>query len=259
MIINPYTFGTSGGSTPSSVPTTNLRVWLESTDGVTASTVSPFNVSAWNHVQSLGTNNALSSPTSRNPSYITTGSVFVDKPYLSFQQAQEDIMSIAYNNNIDFSANGFTAYVVASINALNTLSFFLAHSNDAVLTQGWGIYYNNNYLRYFVNNWNNVANYVEIPNVALNARTLFKFTWDKTTMKASYRQLNSTVQGQKAYSGAYTNPSGYPMTIMSLSGGTYSPYDTSANVAAVLVYNGVLSSADEIQVESYLKTKYNIT
>lgn len=259
MIINPYILNSSGGSTPSgTIPTTNLRVWLESTNNVTYSPTSPYSVTQWDHVQSLGTNNAVSSPLSRTPSYVASGSSFVNKPYLQFSQAQEDVLGIPYNSNLDFSANGFTAYVVASISALNTLSFFIAHSNDAVLTQGWGIFYINGTLRYFVNNWNNVANYVEIPNAALNQRTLFKISWDKTTIKGSYRQLNSTTSGSKTYTGAYTNPSGYALNVMSLSGGS-TGYDASADLAAVVVYNGVLNAADEAQVETYLKSKYNIS
>ena len=258
MIINPYVFGSGTVTPPGNIPLTNLRVWLESTDNVIYSGVSPFNVTAWNHVQALGTNNALTS-SGRNPNYVASGSTFVNKPYLQFNQPQEDIMSIAYNSNLDFSANGFTIYMVASIAAWNTLSFYLAHTNDAVLTQGWGFFYINNKLRFFINNWNNVNNYMEINANALNQRALYKFTWNKSVMTCSYRQLGNTVAGSKPFTGPYTNPSGFPATIMSLPGGTFSINDTSGDVAAIVMYNGVLNATDEAAVESYLRAKYNIS
>lgn len=258
LIINPYIFGSGSVTPPGNIPQSNLRVWLESTDNVIYSGTSPFNVSTWSHVQPLGTNNALT-VSGRNPSYVASGPTFVNKPYLQFNQPQEDIMSIAYNGNLDFSANGFTIYLVGSITTWNTLSFYLAHTNDAVLTQGWGFFYINNKLRFFVNNWNNVNNYLEINANALNQRALFKFTWNKSVMTGSYRQLGNTVAGSKAFTGPYTNPSGYPLTIMSLPGGTTSINDTSGDIAAVVMYNGVLNAADEAQVETYLRSKYNIS
>lgn len=259
MIINPYIFGAGSVTPPSgTIPTNNLRVWLESTDGVSYSSVSPFNVTAWHHVQPLSTNNAVT-VSGRNPNYVATGSTFVNKPYLQFNQPQEDIMSIPYNGNLDFTANGFTIYLVGSITTWNTLSFYLAHTNDAVLTQGWGFFYVNNKLRFFINNWNNVNNYMEINANALNQRALFKFTWNKSVMTGSYRQLGNTVANSKAFAGPYTNPSGYPLTIMSLPGGTASINDTSGDIAALVIYNGVLSAVDEAQVETYLRSKYNIS
>lgn len=253
MIINPYIFSAGGGAVIGNVPQTNLRLHLESDSGVT--TISGL-VSEWAD-QTTYLNKAFQNTNSYRPTYAATDSSVNNLPSLTFSAGGDDSMNIVASTSLNFSTNGFTIYVVGYIQSwFNTLSMLIQHSNGSTWTQGWGVLYTGGNLRYFVNNWNNTANYVEVVAPAINQRTLFKFSWDKTTIKASYRQGGVTTSGTKAYAGAYINPSeaweifrgGFGTTI----------YDTSGKLGAILAYSGILSTQDELDLENYLKSKYGI-
>lgn len=256
MIIDPYRFASSN-SNPGSVPLSNLRIHLESDNGVTTVGTSPLLVSNWND-QTANNNDAFQNTTSYRPSYLATDSVLNNLPSLTFSAGGDDSMNVVASTSLNFSTNGFTIYVVGYVQAwFNALSMLLQHSNGSTWTQGWGMLYINNNFRFFVNNWNNTSNYVEVVAPAVNQKTLFKFSWDKTTIKGSYRQGGVTTSGTKAYAGAYVNPSeaweifrgGFGTTI----------YDVSGKLGAILAYSGVLSAQDELNLENYLKTKYGIS
>lgn len=255
MIINPYIFQTQGGGGQGSVPTSNLRMHLKSDANVTYNGSNLVNI--WGD-QTAYLNNATQSSDARKPTYSASDAVMNNLPSLTFMGGSDDVMYVAPNSSLDFSANGFSMYMVIYIqNYMSSYSTLISHTNDASMTQGWGIYYYNGELTYFINNYNNVNNYVRVPNALLYEKTLVKFTWDKTTIKASYRQQGLTTQGTKAYSGAYTNPSTYNLSLMNLPGGN-TVYDVSGKFGEVLLYSGVLSAQDDLNVENYLKSKYGI-
>ena len=253
MIINPYIFSTGGGVVIGTVPQTNLRLHLESDSGVT--TISGL-VSQWAD-QTTNLNNATQTDPSYRPAYASTDSLINNLPSITFNAGGDDAMSILASTSLNFSTNGFTIYVVGYIQSwFNALSMLIQHSNGSTWTQGWGILYTSGNFRFFVNNWNNTANYVELTAPAVNHKILFKFSWDKTTIRASYRQNGVTTSGTKAYSGAYTNPTQSWELFRGGAGTTI--YDTSGKLGAVLAYSGVLSAQDELNLENYLKSKYGI-
>jgi hypothetical protein len=255
MIIDPYRFSTSGGG--GSIPPSNLRIHLESDFGVTTVGTSPALVSTW----SDGTNNSndgFQGTPNYRPSYLATDPVLNNLPSLTFSAGSDDSMVVAASSSLNFSTNGFTIYVVGYIQSwFNALSMVLQHSNGSTWTQGWGMLYINNTFRFFVNNWNNTANYVQLTAPAVNQKTLFKFTWDKTTIRASYRQNGVTTSGTKAYAGAYTNPVEAWEIFRGGAGTTI--YDVSGKLGAIMAYSGVLSAQDELDLENYLKNKYGVS
>lgn len=255
MIIDPYRFASSNPD-PGVVPLTNLRIHLESDNGVTTVGTSPPLVSLWND-QTTNNNDGFQNTTSYRPSYLATDPLLNNLPSLTFSAGGDDSMGVVASTSLNFSTNGFTIYVVAYVQEwYNALSMLLQHSNGSTWTQGWGMLYINNQMRFFVSNWNNPLNYVEIPSPLLNRKTLFKFSWDKTTIRASYRQNGVTTSGTLAYGGAYVNPT-QAWEIFRGGFGT-TTYDVSGKLGAILGYSGVLSAQDELDLENYLKTKYGI-
>lgn len=255
MIINPYIFQTQGGNGGGQVPTSNLRMHLKSDSSVSYNASNLVNI--WGD-QTIYLNNANQPVDSRKPTYSSSDAVMNNLPSLTFMGGSDDVMYVAPNSSLDFSANGFSMYMVIYIqNYMSSYSTLIAHTNDASMTQGWGVYYYNGEITYFINNYNNINNYIRIPNPLLYEKTLIKFTWDKTTMHGSYRQTGLTTQGSKTYSGSYTNPSTYNLSLMNLPGGN-TMYDVSGKFGEVLLYNGVLSVQDDLDVQNYLKTKYGI-
>lgn len=255
MIINPYIFQTQGGNEGGSVPTSNLRMHLKSDSNVSYNVSNLVNI--WGD-QTAYLNNATQSSDARKPTYSALDTTMNNLPSLTFSGGSDDVMYVSPNSSLDFSANGFSMYMVVYVQSFSSsYSTLIAHTNDATMTQGWGIYYYNGELTYFINNYNNVSNYVRIPNLNVNQKTLVKFTWDKNTIFGSYRQNGSTTQGTKAYSGAYTNPNSYNLSLMNLPGGN-TVYDISGKFGEVLLYNGVLSVQDDLNLQNYLKSKYGI-
>lgn len=254
MIIDPYRFSTSGGGGGGTVPTSNLRIHLESDFGLTLVS-SNTKVREWED-QSGNLNKAFQYSTSYQPTYSASSSLVNNLPGIGFSSPSDDSMAIALSSSINFSSVGFTLYMVVNIQAYALFGTLMQHSNDTVWTQGWGIIYNNTNLRFWINNWNNLPNYVEIVAPPVGSRLLVKFSWDKTTIKASIRTNGNTTSSNKAYSGVYTHPS-YSMSIMAPSGGNTNN-DLSGTLGAILMYNGVLSAQDELSVENYLKNKYGI-
>lgn len=254
MIINPYIFQTQGGGNPGSVPTTNLRLHLESTSGVTYDGTNKINL--WSD-QTAYANNAFQNTTTYKPTYSALDTNMNNLPSITFSSPSYDSMQIVANSSLNFSTNGFTIYLVCSIQQLTLYSSLIQHSNDDTWSQGWGIIGANSSLRFFIQNWNNTANYVELPEPTVNQKIIVKFSWDKTTMKASYRINGVTNSISKPYSGAYTNPS-YALSISSAGANLNSGF-VSSKFGAVLMYSGVLTTQDELNLENYLKTKYGIS
>lgn len=236
------------------MPLSNLRLHLESDSGLTLVN-SNTKVYEWAD-QSGNLNKAFQNSSSYQPTYNATSPLMNNLPAVDFNSATENSMAIVGSSSLNFSSAGFTLYMVFNIQSYNLYGTIMQHSNDTVWTQGWGIIYYNTKLRFWINNWNNVANYVELNAPNIGSRILLKFSWDKTTIKASCRVAGVTTSGTKAYAGSYINPS-YPLSLMAPSGGNTSN-DISAKLGAVFMYNGVLSSQDELSLENYLKTKYGI-
>lgn len=256
MIINPYIFQTQGGGNPGSVPTTNLRLHLESTSGVTYDGTNKINL--WSD-QTAYANNAFQNPTTYKPTYSALDTSMNNLPSITFSSPSFDSMQITANASLNFSANGFTIYLVCTIPQLTLYGALIQHSNDDTWTQGWGIIGATSSLRFFIQNWNNTPNYIDLPEPASNQKLLIKFSWDKTTMKASVRnQSGFTNASTKAYSGAYTNPS-VPLSISAADPFVQTSGYVSSKFGAILMYDGVLSAQDELNLENYLKTKYGIS
>jgi hypothetical protein len=255
MIINPYIFAQS--STPiGSVPQSNLRIWLESTAGVVYNGSNLVNI--WND-QTANNNDAIQSTTTYQPNYIALDPQLNNLPSVAFDGGTDHRMEVPFNaGTMNWSANGFSLYMVVNIqNFMSVNSHLIAHCDNAVLSQGWGIYYASNELTFWVGNWNNANQYVRIVSAPYNQKLLVKFTWNKSIITASYRtQAGSTVSGTKAFTGPYTNPS-FNMGIMNIPGGN-TFFDTSGKVGSIFVYNGVLSTQDDIDLQNYLKSKYAI-
>lgn len=252
MIIDPYRFG---AATPiGNVPSSNLRLHLESDFGLTLVS-SGTKVNEWAD-QSGNLNKAFQNSSSYQPTYVPSSSLVNNLPGIDFSSPANSSMAVALSPTLNFSSAGFTLYMVLNIQTYTLYGTFMQHSNDSVWSQGWGIIYYNNNLRFWINNWNNVANYVELTAPTVGSRILLKFSWDKTTIKASYRKANVTTAGTKAYAGAYTHPA-YSLSIMTPSGGN-TTNDISSTLGAILMYNGVLSAQDELDLETYLKSKYGI-
>lgn len=255
MIINPYIYSTSSG-VQGSVPSTNLRLHLES-EGSSISFDGSNKVSLWQDI-TLYNHDAFQNPTTYKPTYSSSD---VDMGYLksiSFSSPSWDSMQITATPSLNFSANGFTVYLVCTIPQLTLYGSLIQHSNDDTWSQGWGIIGATSSLRFFIQNWNNVSNYIDLAEPPSNQRLLIKFSWDKTTIKASYRTASGYVSANtKAYSGAYTNPS-IPLSI-----GAANPFEqtsgyVSCKFGAILMYDGVLSAQNELNLENYLKSKYGI-
>lgn len=252
MIINPYIFQTQGNVIIGNVPTTNLRLHLESDQNVVETGLK---VNHWND-QTLYANNAFQNSTTYKPTYATTDSSMNNLPSITFSSPSYDSMQIVASSSLNFSANGFTIYLVCNIQQLTLYSTLIQHSNDGFWGQGWGIIGANSSLRFFIQSWNTPANFVELPEPTINQKIMVKFSWDKTTMKASYRMNGVTNSISKSFSGAYTSPT-YALSICSPSASSTSGL-VSAKFGAILMYDGVLSAQNELDLENYLKSKYGI-
>jgi len=232
-------------------PRPNLR--LESTSGFT--TVSGL-ISNWADQSGYG-NNAFQNTTSYRPTYAASDASMNNLPSATFSAGGDDSMQITGSSSLNFSTNGFSIYIVANIQSwFSTYSMLMQHSNGSTWTQGWGMFVTGSQMRFFVQNWNNSANYVSLTAPLTGYRTLFKFTWNKTVMNASYRQNSTTTSGTKNYSGAYTNPT-EALEIMRGGFGATS-YDTSGKLGAIFMYNRALNSSEDGAIQNYLKSKYNI-
>lgn len=255
MIINPYVFGTSGGGGGGSIPSSTKIIHLE-TD-VAGMVLNGSNVREWPD-QSGFNNKAFQYSTSYQPLFINPSSEMNGLPAIGFTAAVDQGLFVASSSSLDISANGFTMYMIIDIDAYpSTVSAFIQHSNDVVWTQGWGIIYINNNLRFWVNNWNNTANYIELPAPPINQRLMIKFRWDKSTMTAFYRRSGTSTTGSKAFTGPYINP-GYAMGIMKPTGGSQI-YEAQGKLGAVFLYGSGLSTTDQNTIETYLQTKYGIS
>lgn len=262
MIINPYIFGSSTTPLVEPTVTASMRLWLKSNVGVTTvGTVTPL-VSNWAD-QSGKSNNAFQNSASYRAVYNYIDPALNNLPALDFQAGGDDSMQVVASTSLNFSANGFTIFVAANITSwFSSYATLLQHSNGSTWTQGWGIMaVPGSKLRFFVNNWNNTANYVELPISPTNRMTLFKFQWDKAQGRliASYDQSpggsdNSILKVTTISS--YVSPS-EALEIMRGGFGAVT-YDTSGKLGDILIYEGVTSSATDTSVETYLKQKYNI-
>lgn len=255
MIINPYIFSAGGGTIIGNVPQTNLSLFLESDFGTT---LVSGKVSQWND-KSTNINNAVQTTDSRRPTYSSSDTVLSGLPSLTFISGGADSsMSIPNPLSFNLGTSGFNINIVVYLQGYSLYSVVLQHSDGATWTKGFGILYYNSKLRFFINNYNNVSNYIELNAPALNQKTLINFSWDKTTMKASYRQGGVTISGTKAFSQAYIQPASTDnVSIMTASGGNTS-YDTSGKLGAIVVHSYQLSTQDQTSVENYLKSKYGI-
>lgn len=251
MIINPYQTGSTGGF----VPTGNLRVWLKADAGVTYDGSNL--VSAWAD-QSGNALNAFQNTTTYKPLYTPSSPAFNNQPVINFSAGSDDFMNLPISSTLLNFSSGFTIYVVAKVAFANTFNMLIQHSNGSTWTQGWGIlYYNStNSYRFFVNNWNNVANYVELFQTNTASDQIYKFKWDGTTITAAI--LGSVpASGTKAFSGPYTNPSATYNVEIARGGSTI--YDMSCDIGEILMYNsGALGVSNELGIENYLKNKYGI-
>jgi len=255
MIINPYIFSVGGGVI-GNVPTTNLRLYLESDNGVTYDGTNK--VSAWND-QTVYNNDPFQNTTTYKPLYSALDTSMNNLPSITFSSPSYDSMQITANTSLNFSTNGFTVYLVCTIPQLTLYGALIQHSNDDTWTQGWGIIGASSSLRFFIQNWNSTPNYIDLAEPASNQKLLIKFSWDKTTMKASIRnQSGITTSATKAYSGAYTNPT-LPLSISAADPFTQTSGYVSSKFGAILMYDGVLSAQDELNLENYLKSKYGIS
>lgn len=252
MIINPYIFSSSGGG--GTTPIAGEIIHLES--DVAGIQLNSTKVVEWPDQSGLG-NKAFQYVTSYQPSYISPSSEMNGLPSIGFVAASDQGLNIASASSLNISSNGFTIYMVLDIDTYpSSMHTYLVHSNDVVWTQGWGIMYYNTMLRFWINNWNNTANYVELSAPTINQRLMIKFVWDKTTMTAYYRQNGIDRVATKAFSGPYTNPA-YALGIMKPQGGS-SIYEAQGKVGAVLMYNNALSLANQATMDNYLRTKYGI-
>lgn len=263
MIINPYVYGTT--TSPGVVPpaiTSDMKLWLKSDAGVTTvlSGSTPL-VSGWAD-QTTNGNNGFQNTTSYRPVYYSTDSTLNNLPALDFQAGGDDSMQIVASTSLNFSANGFTIYIVANVTSwFSTYSTLMQHSNGSTWTQGWGIMgVPGSNLRFFLNNWNNTANYIDLPLPTTNKKTLFKFQWDKAAgvMRASYFQGTSGMNNNatKAFTLTYTNPA-EALEIFRGGFGAVS-YDTSGKLGDIIMYSGATSTSVDNDVQTYLKQKYNI-
>jgi hypothetical protein len=254
MIINPYFGSNAGGG--GFVPTGNLRVWLKADVGVTYDGSNL--VSGWAD-QSGNNLNAIQNTTTYKPLYQPVISGLNNKPGITFAAGGDDFMTFASNSLFNFSS-GFTIYVVAKVNAFfNTFNMLIQHSNGSTWTQGWGILYYNSTssYRFFVNNWNNAANYVDLPHTTTGVPQLYKLKWTGTQIVAN---IMGTVpaSGTKAFSGPYTDPWAFGYSPEIARGGS-TIYDFSCDIPEVLMYNsGSIGAANETGIETYLKNKYGI-
>lgn len=249
MIIDPYRFNT-GPSGP--IPLANLVVHLKSDAGIN---IFGSGVNQWDGQS--GTTITASQPIdARRPAYSVSNPDLNNLSSVNFNASLDHYMQLANPPQINLSANGWSIYAMVRVTSWpNIYSMLMAHTNGTVWTEGWGILYYNGQLRYFVNNWNNVANYVSLGIPTPNKRVLYKFSWDKTTIKASQRVDGVTTSGTKAYAGAYTHPSSWTPELMR---GNTSTYDVNGQWGELLIYNAALSSQDDLQVENYLKTKWGL-
>lgn len=255
MIINPYIFS-SAGAVIGNVPTTNLRLYLESDNGVTYDGSNK--VSLWND-QTVYNNDPFQTPTTYKPTYSALDTSMNNLPSITFSSPSFDSMQITSNASLNFSTNGFTVYLVCTIPQLTLYGSLIQHSNDDTWTQGWGIIGVTSNLRFFIQNWNSATNYIDLPDPSSTQKLLIKFSWDKTTMKASIRnQSGFTSASTKAYSGAYTNPT-VPLSISAADPFVQTSGYVSSKFGAILMYDGVLSVQDELNLENYLKSKYGIS
>lgn len=248
MIINPYQ------TLSSFVTPTDLKVWLRADQGVTYDGSNL--VSAWNDQSGNGIN-AFQNTTTYKPLYVASSVHFNNKPVISFAAGGDDYMNLPISPLLNFSA-GFTIYVVAKVSFANTFNMLIQHSNGSTWTQGWGILYYNSTssYRFFVNNWNNAANYVELAQTNTASDQIYKFKWDGTTITAAI--LGSVpASGTKAFAGPYTNPSAtYNVEIAR---GASTIYDMTADIPEILMYSsGNIGAINEAGIENYLKNKYGI-
>lgn len=257
MIINPYIFQTQVGPNPGFVPTTNLRLHLETRESnITFDGSNKVNL--WEDI-TLYNHDAIQNNPSYKPTYNYSDVDMYFNKSITFSSASFDSMQITATPSLNFSANGFTVYLVCTIPQLTLYGALIQHSNDDTWTQGWGIVGASSSLRFFIQNWNSAPNYIDLPQPASNQRLLIKFSWDKTTMKASYRTASGSLSSStKAYSGAYTNPT-LPLSISASDPLSQTSGYVSSKFGAILMYDGVLSAQNELNLENYLKSTYGIS
>ena len=262
MIINPYMFGTTATPLVEPAVTASMRLWLKSNVGVTTVGTTTQLVSNWAD-QSGKSNNAFQNSASYRAAYNFIDPALNNLPALDFQAGGDDSMQVVASTSLNFSANGFTIFVAANITSwFSSYATLLQHSNGSTWTQGWGIMaVPGSKIRFFVNNWNNTANYVELPIPPTGQKTIFKFQWDKAQGRliASYDQnpggLDNSILKVTTITG-YVNPT-EALEIMRGGFGAVT-YDTSGKLGDILIYEGVTSTATDTSVETYLKQKYNI-
>lgn len=231
-------------------------VWLDAKAEYVPTTVLPPRADAWLDRSGNGINAVGPGPgSSDDPYYNPIDTAFNNLGSVQFDA--NDYMETSDNALLDCT-DGFTVYIVTKIaNYPTTYSFLLTFTNSTSWSQGWGLFYYSNNWRFFVNNWNNAATRVDMGSFTnYTSAHIFKLHYDKINIVGEIIGPSGIAEKTKAYTTVVTNPSAEGIRIAD---GNSNTYQINAKYGEILYYNSPLTAAEQLQAETYLKTKFNIS
>ena len=237
------------------------KVWYDAnSDNITTvSYLGSDRVETWSDKSGNGINAGNSGSDGDKPFYDVSDPDFNDLPSVEF--GTNDFLETADNSQLDVNGTGgFTVYVVFDYDsAPGTFSMLTTRTNGTSWTEGWGILFYNNNIRFWVNDWspNNPSEgaYAEIPEVtSVFGPHIYKFHYDETT-------ITGQVYGYSADSDteSYTDPVIDASSGIELARGNNSAYDINGSIAEFMYYTKPLSNNEQTAVEEYLSNKYSIS
>jgi len=221
----------------------NLKLWLSGDQGVTETAGA---VSQWTD-QSGGGNNAVQTTASLRP-IKTTSSLFNNKPVIRFD-GTDDLLT--GNTITNLNTDNLTVFIISSglsqtgnlsglftVNTVSTGLCLTRSFNTSQLFRGW------------VNNGTISTAANSIPATGYSPKIL-SFTRDIGVSSKIY--LNGTLQAtnvNSTFNSSFTNTN-YQI-------GRVPTYSTlNGDIAEIIIYNRVLTSAEQAQVEKYHMDKYD--
>jgi len=229
-------------------------VWYDANSSYITTQGSPVRVDQWDDRTSNGIN-ATGPGSTNDPLYNTTDSDFNNLPSVEF--GADDWLESSDDALLD-TTDGFTVYIVTKIDSfISTFSFLAGYTNGTSWTEGWGMYYYSGNWRWFVNDWNTSSQRVDMGSWSdFTNQHIFKLKYDRVNISGEIIGPSAVSEVTTAYSSAFQNPTGDGIR---LGDGHSSAYDINAKIAELLYYNSPLSSDEQLQAETYLKDKFNIS
>lgn len=225
--------------------------WFDAAENIT---LNGSNVSVWGDKSGNGLD-MVQSTASAQPPYNSSNTDLNNLP--SVDCNNDDSMETSDSSLLDLTnTGGFTAYCVGKLDSFpSTFSFFIGRTNGIDWTLGWGVFAYAGTLRWFVNNWNDASQRCETNLPSSTGSNIFKMRYDQINISAEIIGPSADSDTQP-YTSAVQEPSSEGLL---LNAGGSDAFDSDFDYAEYIFYNRPLTSDEQIQVENYLKTKYNIS